>query len=158
MGTQNFSRQESKHLTEWIMSSAEDSEYFRMLVRFWTEKMGGTEEAKYFVHEQLVEYATTKEPGDINFKFHHFATEYIANADLREITDYFFNLWGGSPCRKVLVGKRIGGERKVAAEDLSGQDLIHGCEVIVTDNLGEELFRFAKDMLRIQSEAVRCLQ
>jgi hypothetical protein len=158
MGSPNFSKKETVDLFDWIQSSEDDSEYFRMLVRFWTERMGGTEEAKYFVHEQLVEYATLKEPGHTEFKFHNFATDYIKNADLREITDYFFELWGGPPCRRVLVGKRIGGEQKVAVEDLSGQDLIHGREVVVTDNYGEELFRFARDLMRIQAEAVRCLQ
>jgi len=157
MGTLNFSKTETTDLFDWIMSSEDDREYFRQLVRIWGEKYGATDPAKFPVLEQLTEYATLREPGELQFKFHHFASDYIANANLIEIVDRFFEIWGGPPCRRILAGKRIDGERKIEVEDLSGVELIKGHEVVVTDNYGEELFRFAKDLMRVQGEAVRCL-
>lgn len=158
MGTLNFSNRETSDFFQWIMSSEQDWTYFQMLVRSEREKLGSIDLAKRSVLDQLTEYATSREPGQTAFRYHAFATEYLANADLGAIVDHFFELWAGAPSRKVLVGRRIGGQHKAASDFPSGQDLLSRASVIVTDNLGEELFRFAKDMLRIQSEAVRCLQ
>lgn len=158
MGTPNFSKRETSDFFQWIMSSEQDWTYFQMLVKAEREKLGSIDLAKRSVLDQLIEYATAREPGKTVFKYHAFATEYLANADLSAIVDHFFELWAGSPSRKVLVGRRIKGQHKAASDFPTGQDLISKTEIIVTDNYGEELFRCAKDLLRIQAEAVRCLQ
>ena len=158
MGTPNFSNRETLDFFQWIMSSEQDWAYFQMLVKSEREKLGSIELAKRAVLDQLTEYATARDPGQKLFKYHAFATEYLANADLSAIVDHFFDLWAGSTSRKVLVGRRIKGQHKAASDFPTGQDLLSHSSVIMTDNYGEELFRFAKDMLRVQSEAVRCLQ
>lgn len=158
MGTPNFSKRETSDFFQWIMSSEQDWTYFQMLVKSEREKLGSIELAKRAVLDQLTEYATARDPGQTVFKYHAFATAYLANADLGAIVDHFFELWAGSTSRKVLVGRRINGEHKAASDFPAGQDLISPKRIIVTDDYGETLFSFMRDVVREQADALRCLQ